>query len=60
MKKMSFEKMEKIEGGKEFRSGCAIAGVVTGISAFFLWSGPGAAVFAGAVLTSASMGCFEK
>ena len=60
MKELSFEKMERINGGKIYRAGCAVAGAVTGISAFFIWAGAGAAVFAGALLTSAAMGCFEK
>lgn len=60
MKELSFKGMEKINGGKEYPAGCAVAGVVTSVSVFFIWTGTGAAVLAGALLTSAAMGCFEK
>jgi len=59
MKELSFEKIEKIYGGKEYPAGCAVAGVVTSVSLFFVWNAAGATVFAGALLTSAAMGCFE-
>lgn len=52
--------MEDLCAGEELPAGCAVAGVVTGVSVFFVWTGAGAAVFAGALLTSAAMGCFEK
>lgn len=44
MKELSFEKMEGLNGGV-LKAGCAVAGVVTGVSLFFAWTGAGAAFF---------------
>jgi hypothetical protein len=57
MKKLELNQMENLEGLGKNRN-CAVVGLVMGISAAFAWTGVGAGIFAGAVLTGASMECF--
>ena len=59
MKELNFEQMEELQGGV-MKAGCVVAGVVTTVSAFFIWSGIGAIFFGSALLASAAMGCFEN
>jgi hypothetical protein len=56
MKKLELNQMENLEGGDQ--RNCGVVGLVIGASALFSWTGVGAGICAGAILTGASMGCF--
>lgn len=61
MKRLELNQMEVFLGGKKdggHNRQCSVIGLVIGLSAPFFWTGVGAGILAGAVLTGANTGCF--
>jgi|688.fasta_scaffold631906_1 hypothetical protein len=58
MKKLELNQMENLEGGGSNQRNCGVMGLVIGVSAIFCWTGVGAGICAGAILTAANSDCF--